>query len=167
MVRRLVNGTQRTLSVSVTTRPLRPGEEPGRDYHPVNPEQFDRMVRQSELLEWAQFGPFWYGTPRAPVEAARSEGKDVLLEIEMSGAAQIHGRFPSALMIFVTPPQLSDLEERLLRRGDTPEQERKWRLERAERDMQLAPKLFDVFVINRDLDRTVELIERVITAKVF
>ncbi len=110
------------LSVSCTTRPPRPGEEDGVDYHFLSREAFERLIAQGAFLEWAHVHGHLYGTRRADVERARNEGRDVLLEIDWQGAKQVLARMPDALWIFIVPPSLDTLRERLVRRGkDAPE----------------------------------------------
>jgi guanylate kinase len=109
-------------SVSYTTRAPRPGEEHGRHYHFIAPEEFDRMRVRGELLEWAIVHGHHYGTSRAVVEQVCREGYDVLLEIDWQGAAQIRAAKPDAASVFVLPPSIEALEARLRGRGqDSPE----------------------------------------------
>ena len=109
-------------SVSATTREPRNGEEDGVAYHFVSDEQFKQMIRENVFLEWADFAGARYGTPRQPVVEALAAGKDVLLEIEIDGARQVKRAMPHALMVFLEPPSMSELESRITNRGtDTPE----------------------------------------------
>ncbi len=105
------------LSVSATTRPPRPGEVDGVQYFFVTPEQFAAMVERGELLEWASFAGYSYGTPRTPVEEHLAAGVPVLLEIELQGARQVRLSMPDALLVFLAPPSWDDLVERLVGRG--------------------------------------------------
>jgi guanylate kinase len=100
-------------SVSVTTRPQRPGEVEGVDRHFVDSETFARMVRDGELLEHAHYAGNWYGTPRAPVDERLARGEAVLLEIEVQGARQVRSLMPEALLVFLAPPSWDELERRL------------------------------------------------------
>ena len=110
------------LSVSCTTRPPRPGEEDGVDYHFLSRADFERLVEEGAFLEWAHVHGHLYGTRRADVERAREEGRDVLLEIDWQGAKQVLARMPDALWIFIVPPSLEELRRRLRARGqDAPE----------------------------------------------
>jgi guanylate kinase len=113
--RRLVaDHSDLTLSISATTRAPRPGEEEGREYFFKSPAEFDRMIAAGELLEWAEVNRQRYGTPRAPVEAALSAGKDVLFDIDWQGAEQIAEGMPDdSVRVFVLPPSWSDLARRL------------------------------------------------------
>lgn len=109
-------------SVSATTRPPRDGEEDGVAYHFVSMADFKKMIEEKVFLEWADFAGARYGTPRQPVLDALSEGKDVLLEIEIDGARQVKRAMPDAMMVFLQPPSMSELEARITNRGtDTPE----------------------------------------------
>jgi guanylate kinase len=107
-------------SVSVTTRPRRPGEVDGVDRHFVDGPTFARMVEAGELLEHAQYAGHWYGTPRAPVEERLAGGTPVLLEIEIQGARQVRALMPDALLVFLKPPSWDELERRLRGRGTEP-----------------------------------------------
>ena len=110
------------LSVSVTTRSPREGEQEGKDYFFRDQETFDRMIREDAFLEYASYVKHSYGTPRAYVEQKLAEGKDVILEIDVQGALQIREKMPDAILLFVTPPDIATLEQRLLGRGtETPE----------------------------------------------
>ena len=105
------------LSVSMTTRQPRPGEVDGVDYHFVSNEMFEDLVKKDGFLEHAGFVDNYYGTPRAFVEENRKAGRDVLLEIEVQGARQIHDLFPEAMLIFIAPPTAQELKNRLFGRG--------------------------------------------------
>ena len=105
------------LSISATTRQKRQGEEDGRDYFFKTREEFDAMIENGELLEYATFNNNSYGTPKSYVEQLVNEGKDVLLEIEIQGALQVKKIFPEAVLLFVMPPSADALKERLLGRG--------------------------------------------------
>src|SRR5207248_10714222 len=104
-------------SVSAKTRTPRPGEVDGRDYRFMSEDRFERLVREGAFLEWAQMFGHRSGTPAAPVEEARARGRDVILEIDVQGARQIHDRVPDAVLIFLTPPSRDELLRRLHERG--------------------------------------------------
>lgn len=142
-------------SVSATTRPTRPGEVDGFHYRFVDRSRFERLIEDDELLEWAVFNDNYYGTPRDAVEAALSEGRDVLLEIEVQGARQIRQVIPEALMIFVAPPSMETLRKRLEARADTSPDDIDAKLRIAERELAAAPELFDHVVVNDDVHRAV------------
>ena len=110
------------LSISATTRAPRPGEEDGREYFFKTREEFEQMIAEDALVEYAQYVGNYYGTPRAYVTANLEAGRDVLLEIEMQGALKIKKKFPEAVLIFITPPDAMELKNRLIKRGtETPE----------------------------------------------
>ena len=105
------------LSVSCTTRPPRPGEQDGVDYYFLSRAEFERLVEADAFLEWAEVHGHLYGTRRADVERARAEGRDVLLEIDWQGAAQVAAKMPETKRIFILPPSIEALKERLVLRG--------------------------------------------------
>jgi guanylate kinase len=105
------------LSISCTTREPRPGEEANKHYRFVSPEQFVALREQNKLLEWAEVHGNFYGTPRDRIDEALHQGKDVLLEIDWQGARQVREHFPRAIGIFILPPSIEALEERLTHRG--------------------------------------------------
>lgn len=147
-------------SVSATTRAARPGEVHGVDYLFVSKDRFLEMIDRQELVEWAEYGGNLYGTPVASVDRARRESRLVILDIELEGARQVRGLFPEATLIWIAPPSFEHLERRLRSRGDTDEAAIRRRLDRARRDMVLAPALFDHVVINDAVDDAVaELVE--------
>ena len=148
------------ISVSATTRPRRPGEQDGVHYHFVSDEEFDRLVADDALLEWAVVHRgARYGTPRQPVLDALDEGRPALLEIDLQGARQVRERMPEALFVFLAPPSWEELVRRLVGRGTEDEAERERRLETA-RDELAAETEFDVTVVNRRIhDAGEELVE--------
>jgi len=163
IVKELLDRLDLDFSVSVTTRLPRPGERHGDHYNFVSRRDFEAMVENDDLLEWALYNNRYYGTPAAPIEQAVAEGRDILLEIELQGARQIREHRPDAVMFFVAPPSMDELERRLRRRGDTSEEDIEDRLDIAESEMQEAPTLFDHVIVNVDLDKAVEDIVRLIT----
>ncbi len=139
------------LSVSATTRAPRPGEVDGVHYYFVSDAEFDRMIRERELLEWATVhNSYRYGTPRPPIDRALDQGKQVMLEIDLQGARQVRTAMPDALLVFLLPPSWDELVRRLIGRGteDAPEQQR--RLETAKVEL-AAQDEFDVKVVNSDV----------------
>jgi guanylate kinase len=163
IVRELLDRLDLDFSVSVTTRLPRPGERHGDHYSFVSRKDFEEMIENGELLEWAQYNNRYYGTPMGPVEAANAAGRDILLEIEIQGARQIREKRPDASMFFVGPPSIDELEKRLIRRGDTSAADIEDRLEIAEKEMAEAPGLFDHLIVNDRLDRAIDEIEALIT----
>jgi guanylate kinase len=150
------------LSVSATTRSPRPGEVDGVDYRFVSEEEFDRLVATDALLEWAViFGHHRSGTPSEPVEAARSEGRHVVLEIDVQGARQVRERARDATLIFLAPPSLAELERRLRDRGTEDEAQLEGRLAAAREEMAEAP-LFEHVVVNDEVSRAAEEIARIL-----
>lgn len=139
------------VSVSATTREPRPGEVHGESYYFVSNEEFDQMIQDGELLEYAVVhGQNRYGTPRKPVEAALASGKQVILEIDLQGARQIKQSMPSANLIFIAPPNWEELERRLAIRGTESPEQIAVRLQTAEQEM-AAQGEFDHVVINNEV----------------
>lgn len=139
------------ISVSATTRPPRPGEEHGVHYWFVSDAEFDAMIEDGELLEWAVVHKTArYGTPRAPVVAALAEGRPSMLEIDLQGARQVRQTMPAALFVFLKPPSWEELVRRLVGRGTETEEERARRLETAQLEM-AAEGEFDVTIVNREV----------------
>jgi len=154
IVSQLRNRADFFFSVSATTRPPRVGEIDGVDYHFVSERRFDEMVEGGEFLEWAHFAGFRYGTPSTPVIRALDQGLNVLLEIEIDGARQIRRNRPDALLIFLQPPSMADLERRITGRGtDSPERIAA-RLELAQTEMAAAGE-FDEVLINHEVEQVV------------
>lgn len=148
IVRRVSERWPIRLSVSATTRPPRPGETDGVDYQFVNESTFLEWVGDNRFLEWAEFSGHYYGTLRKPVERRRAEGFDVVLEIEVQGAMQVRVAVPDALLIFVEPPSIEELEARLRARGDT--RDVATRLATAREELEFAAR-FDHRVVNDEL----------------
>jgi len=151
------------LSISVTTRSPRPGEVQGKHYYFVSRSHFEQMIAQGKLLEWAEFAGNYYGTPREPVEEQIRNGKWVLLEIELEGARQVRRTYPDALRIFILPPSLMELEQRLRGRGQDSEEAIARRLRRAQEEINAASE-FDVEIINDNFEAAVNRIEAALFA---
>jgi guanylate kinase len=149
------------LSVSATTRQPRPGEIDGQHYYFVSRDKFEQMVSAGELLEWAEYAGNYYGTPRTPVERQVQLGQSVILEIEVVGARKIHHTFPTALRLFVLPPSLAELEQRIRGRGQDSEEAIARRLSRAKAEIEAANE-FDVQIVNDDMEQALLLIEAAI-----
>ena len=139
-------------SVSATTRAPRPGEVDGVDYFFVSRERFQRMIEEEELLEHAEFVGNCYGTPKSQVLERLEQGITVVLDIEVQGAAQVKERMPEALTVFIAPPSLAILEQRLRGRGTENEETIASRLIRAREELELAPT-YEYTVVNDDADR--------------
>ena len=151
-------------SVSATTRLPRPGEINGRHYHFISRRDFNEMIDNDSLLEWAEYNNHLYGTPEQPIERALEAGRSVLLEIELQGAKQVRERRPGAIMIFVSPPSMEVLEHRLRSRGDTDDEDIVDRLEIASAEMAAASEVFDHTVVNDDRGKAVDELTSLITA---
>lgn len=141
--------------MSATTRPARPGEADGVDYHFLDEEGFSAMVREGRMLEWAEFAGSRYGTPRGPVAEHLAAGEDVVLDIEVEGAVQVMEAYPDALSIFVMPPSFEELEARMRGRMDMSEEQIAMRLALAEEQTAEGRRRFRREVVNEDLDAVV------------
>ena len=143
------------LSVSATTRAARPGEQHGREYFFVSNEEFDDMVANDALLEWAEYAGNRYGTPRAAVQERLANNIPVLLEIEVQGATQVRQSDPEAVLVFLNPPSWQELEARLRGRGTEPEPVIQARLDLASQEIAAASS-FDHVIINDDVQRAAQ-----------
>jgi len=140
-------------SISCTTRQPRSAENPGKWYDFISEAEFDRMVKLGEFLEYAQvFGKHRYGTPLKWLDQARRKGHDLVLEIDVQGAAQVKQKLPEAVAIFIVPSSREELERRIRARGQDSEEEIARRLERARQEMQRY-RDYDYIVVNDDLER--------------
>lgn len=142
-------------SISATTRKPRPGEIDGVAYHFVSDLQFQEMIQNKTFLEWADFAGARYGTPKAPVEKALAEGKNVLLEIEISGARQVKEAIPEAIMVFLQPPSMQELEARITNRGTDSAERIAARLALARAEMAAAGE-FDHLLTNHRVEEVIE-----------
>ena len=143
------------LSVSATTRAPRPGEENGVHYWFLSKEEFQDRVEHDQFLEWATFCENCYGTPRSKVEEKLDAGQNVLLEIEPQGALQVKERLPESVLLFVLPPSLQELRQRLIGRGTEDASVVEQRLCRAREEFQFIPK-YDYVLINDEIPKAVE-----------
>jgi guanylate kinase len=151
-------------SVSWTTRERRRGEVDGVDYVFVDRSEFERGIRSEGFLEWAEYSGHFYGTPRAPVLAHIEEGEHVLLDIENDGARQVKKAYPEALLVFILPPSIEELERRLRGRGDTSAEDIENRLSVASTQMEEAPLTFDQLVTNTEVGAVADEIVSILTA---
>ena len=151
-------------STSVTTRAPRPGETDGKEYFFVDHARFLDMVKNDELLEHAEYVSNFYGTPRAYVEEQMALGKNVLLDIEVKGARQVHEKMPGAVMIFVVPPSLQELERRLRGRGTDSGEAIEGRLIRARQEYAEAD-FYDYLLINDDAEQAAARLCAIIDAE--
>ena len=154
------------LSVSMTTRKPRPGEQEGREYFFVNREEFEEKIANNGLVEYAQYCDNYYGTPRQYVEKQLEKGKDVILEIEIQGALKIKEKFPTALLLFVMPPSAAELKKRLEGRGTESLEVIKKRLMRASEEAE-GIENYDYIVINDKLEECVSQMHSLIQAAHF
>ncbi|MBV8699985.1 guanylate kinase [Bradyrhizobium sp.] len=153
------------MSVSVTTRPMRPGEIEGRDYLFVDNARFEEMVKRHELLEWAVVFENRYGTPRAPVEAALSAGEDVLFDIDWQGTQQLREKARADVVsVFILPPSAADLEKRLHSRAQDSQDVIRKRMGRASHEMSHWAE-YDYIVINRDIDEAFAEVQSILKAE--
>jgi guanylate kinase len=143
------------LSVSATTRPPRPGEQDGVDYHFLSEEEFDRLADAGDLLEHATYSGRRYGTPRAEVEPRLRDGRSVVLEIEVQGARQVREAMPEAVQVFIAPPSAGALRERLEGRATDRPEEIERRLGVAEEELEARGE-FGHVVVNDDLERATD-----------
>jgi len=149
--RLLRNNRNLRFSISATTRPRRKGEIEGKDYFFVDNDEFELMIKQGELIEHEKVHQFYYGTPRRPIERFLKEGKSVILDLDVKGAVHIKKIFKEAVLIFIKPPSIEVLKQRLMERNRESESEIKLRFERIELEMEAAQQ-FDYQVVNDDLE---------------
>jgi guanylate kinase len=150
-------------SISTTTRAPRPGEREGLDYFFVGREEFERL-KATDMIEWAEVHGELYGTRRGFVVSQLASGRDVLLNIDIRGGDQVKRVFPAAVMVFILPPSLADLERRLKGRGDVPPRDLKVRLANARTEI-IASARYDYVVVNDDLERAGNELKAIVTAE--
>ena len=153
-----------SFSVSATTRDPRPGETDGVNYYFRSYTEFQEMVRQGQFLEHAEYAGNCYGTPRGPVDELLRAGRTVILDIEVQGAFQVKQSMPEAVMVFLAPPSLTELERRLRGRATDSEEKIRIRLETARREYALAGK-YDYIVINDVAEHAAAELDAIITAE--
>ena len=152
------------LSISATTRAPRPGEEHGREYFFHTKREFEELILQDALIEYAQYVENYYGTPKAYVEKQLNAGKDVILEIEIQGAMKIKEKIPEAVLIFVTPPSVDELRRRLEGRGTETQKVIESRLSRAAEEAE-GMEDYDYLLVNDDLEECVNELHRIISSE--
>lgn len=152
------------ISVSATTRALRTGEVDGKDYFFTTSAHFQEMLAQGDLLEWAQVYGNLYGTPRTFVVSTLSQGKDVLLEIDIQGALQVKEKMPEGVFIFIAPPTVEELSKRLSGRGSDPEESVQIRLAACQEEMSHMCH-YDYVVVNDRLEDAVGKVRSIIVAE--
>ncbi|MFL6735869.1 MAG: guanylate kinase [Sphingomonas sp.] len=154
-----------TMSVSATTRPMRPGEVEGSDYHFVDDREFDRMVGANEFVEWAHVFGHRYGTPKAPVKQALRKGRDILFDIDWQGARQLEPDFGEHLVtIFLLPPSLNELEQRLNSRGQDSSEVIADRMRRAADEIDHWAE-YEYVLVNRDMDACLAQVRAIVSAE--
>lgn len=161
VVKQLLQEYDYGLSISVTTRSPREGEQDGREYFFKTKEEFEKMIREHQLIEYAQYVGNYYGTPKEYVVQQLEQGKDVILEIEMQGALRVREILPEVNLIFLTPPTVDELERRLVSRGTETAEVIRERMARAKEESAYM-KEYDYVVINDDLDECVENVHQLI-----
>ncbi len=154
------------LSISATTRAPRPGEEEGKAYFFKSKEAFEQLIREDALLEYACYVENYYGTPRAYVEEQLQKGKNVILEIEIQGAMKIKEKIPEALLVFVTPPSMEELKNRLTGRGTETQEVIESRLARAGEEAE-GMEQYDYLLINDELEECVDTLHSIIKSEHF
>lgn len=159
----LAKDTSLQKSISLTTRGIRENEVDGKDYYFISVEDFEKMIENGEVLEFARYGQNLYGTPKAPVDKWLDEGKTVILKIEVQGAQNIKKMYPDSVGIFVLPPSMDELENRLRSRGTENEDDIQKRLEIARNEIDMS-KDYDYLVVNDDLDRASDNVLQIIKA---
>lgn len=164
VVKKLIEQDESVLSISATTRNPRKGEIEGIHYFFKTKDEFEQLIQENKLLEYAEFCGNYYGTPKDFVEQTTASGRNVILEIEVEGALQVKSIDPDSIFVFIVPPSLAVLEERLVGRGTETMDVIKKRLERAKEEL-LYFKEYDYVVVNDNVDRAVGAILNIIDAE--
>jgi len=151
-------------SISYTTRPPRSGEKDGEDYHFISAQQFQQMVQKGAFAEWAEVLGNRYGTALASIQQSRSQGVDLLLDIDSQGARQIEERFDSGIFIFILPPSLEALKQRLVARKGDGQEVIQFRMAQARDEMKQA-KRYDYIIVNDRMDEAAEQLKSIIIAE--
>lgn len=152
------------LSVSATSRKPRKGEENGREYFFITKDEFEDMIRDGKLLEYARYVENYYGTPKEWVEQQLESGKNIILEIELQGAFQIRDKIPEAVLVFILPPDMEELKRRLVNRGTETMEEIEKRLERAAEEMAFVPE-YDYVIINDEVEKSVDMLHNIVRSE--
>lgn len=153
-------------SVSMTTRQKRPGEVDGVDYFFRTREEFEELIKNGQMLEYAEYVENYYGTPLTYVNETLDKGIDVFLEIEVQGALQVKKKVPDGVFIFLTPPDLDELKDRLVGRGTDSEEVIRQRIERAKEEIALMRE-YDYAIVNDEVPLAAERVKRIIEAEHF
>jgi guanylate kinase len=152
------------LSISATTRPPRPGEIDGRDYIFLSRELFEEKIKKGEFLEWAKVYNNYYGTPKDIVFQQLRDGKDVVLEIDTQGAAQVKNNYPEGIFIFISPPSIKELKKRIIKRGSDTESSIELRMKSAIDEIKAASE-YDYIVLNDDLNQAALNLQSIVLAE--
>ena len=154
-----------TMSISATTRPQRPGEVEGVDYHFVDDAEFDRLIETNEFVEWAPVFGYRYGTPKAPVKEALRDGRDILFDIDWQGTQQLHSAMGEDLVrIFILPPSMPELERRLRERGTNSEAVVADRMQRAAAEISHWAE-YDYVLVNADMEKCLAKVQTIVAAE--
>lgn len=156
--------TELKYSISNTTREMRPGEVDGVDYFFKTKDEFKKLIEQNKLLEYAKYVDNFYGTPKSYVEKTLAEGSDVFLEIEVQGAMQVKQNMPEGVFIFLIPPSLDELKNRILHRGTESKSLVAHRMEKATKEIDMMEE-YDFVVVNDDIEKAVSSIQAIITSE--
>ncbi len=151
-------------SISCTTRPKRSGEVDGRDYHFIGKKKFEAMAEQGAFAEWAEVHEEFYGTRTSDIEKSEEEGTDIILDIDWQGARQIKEKLGRGVFIFILPPDISELERRLKKRGKDSDEVIRKRLDNAREELTHA-SWYDHTIINDDIDKATEALQSIIIAE--
>jgi len=151
-------------SISVTTRPIRPNEVNGQHYHFISQNEFDNLIKENELLEYAKVYQNYYGTPKKPVINALENGIDMIFELDIQGARLIKQAYDDCIRIFITPPSIEELHNRLNNRGTETEEVKALRLSETKKEL-IEAKYYDYMVINNDIEKAAKQIIAIISAE--
>jgi len=166
LARRFVDAhPEAAFSISVTTREPRGAERDGVDYHFVDALTFQRMIERDEFVEWAEVHGNFYGSPRAAVDRAFSTGGIALFDIDVQGGQSIQRRYPEAVLVFVLPPTMAELERRLRERGTESEDAIRLRMLAARSELELGARAYDYLVVNDAVERAYAELESIVTAE--
>ncbi len=153
---------QYVLSISATSRKPRAGETNGKEYFFISKEEFEDRLKKGLFLEHAQYVGNYYGTPKDWVENQLLQERDIILEIELQGAFQVKDKIPEAITIFILPPNMEELKNRLLKRGTETEEEIEKRMKRAEEEMDFVNR-YDYVIVNEDIEKSVEMLHNIVS----
>ncbi|MCE5330234.1 guanylate kinase [bacterium] len=153
-----------TRSISVTTRPKRPDENAGENYYFLSQSEFKKMIDNNEFLEWVDYCGYYYGTPKSFVEGNLNKGLNMVLEIEVIGAMQVKKNMPESYLIFITVPDVNDLNERLRKRATECDEAIARRIEKAKEEMKYE-KYYDCIIVNNNYNEALKNLKYVLTSE--